>query len=634
MARKNQRLINYHTSGTSMPNAADVHLGEIVVRHNDERPELLIELNNGQFATFIASGAISTALETLEKDVEGQIDSLEAQILSANTSNSEFEQYVKETYATSANTVAAIDTAKKASSAYTDSVVGAAKVEVYDSATTFATAAVSAANKTLSDKIDGVAAKVDKNASAITVVDEYVKGTYATSADTVAAIEAAREASSAYTDAVKVEVYNSATTFATAAVSAANKTLTDKIDAVDAKADKNASAITVVDKYVKETYATSADTVAAIDAAKKASSAYTDSVVGAAKVEVYNSATTFATAAVSAANKTLTDKIDGVADDVTTLSGNVHNTIETLESALTETINNKVATAYRYQGSCTYAELSGKEKVNGYVWNVTDANGNYPAGTNYAWSETENKWDALGGSVDLTPYYKTEDFEDFSEALEDRLDTIEAEIASANTSNSEFEKYVKDTYATSADTVAAIEAAREASSAYTDAVKVEVYNSATTFATAAVSAANKTLTDKIDAVDAKADKNASAITVLDEYVKETYATSANTVAAIDAAKKASSAYTDSVVGAAKVEVYDSATTFATAAVSAANKTLSDKIDGVAANVTTLSASTVTIESVANSAIQSATTNSGVNVVRKGTTLEFNFENMIIDCGDF
>jgi hypothetical protein len=605
-----------------MPNAADVHLGEIVVRHNDERPELLIELNNGQFATFIASGAISTALETLEKDVEGQIDSLEAQILSANTSNSEFEKYVKETYATSA--------------------------------------------------------------------------------DTVAAIEAAKKASSAYTDAVKVEVYNSATTFATAAVSAANKTLTDKIDAVDAKADKNASAITVVDEYVKETYATSANTVAAIEAAREASSAYTDAV----KVEVYNSATTFATAAVSAANKTLTDKIDGVAADVTTLSGNVHNTIETLESDLTETINNKVATAYRYQGSCTYAELSNKEKVNGYVWNVTDANGNYPAGTNYAWSETENKWDALGGSVDLTPYYKTEDFEDFSEALEDRLDTIEAEIASANTSNSDFEKYVKETYATSANTVAAIEAAREASSAYTDAVKVEVYNSATTFATAAVSAANKTLTDKIDAVDAKADKNASAITVVDEYVKETYATSADTVAAIEAAKKASSAYTDAVkvavynsattfataavsaanktltdkidavdakadknasaitvvdeyvketyatsantvaaieaakkassayTDAVKVEVYNSATTFATAAVSAANKTLTDKIDGVAADVTTLSASTVTIETVANSAIQSATTNSGVNVVRKGTTLEFNFENMIIDCGDF
>ena len=466
----------------------------------------------------------------------------------------------------------------------------------------------------------------------------------------------------------------------------------------------------MVDEYVKETYATSADTVAAIDAAKKASSAYTDSVVNAAKEDVLESATTFATAAVSAANKTLTDKIDGVAADVTTLSGNVHNTIETLESALTETINNKVATAYRYQGSCTYAELSNKEKVNGYVWNVTDANGNYPAGTNYAWSETENKWDALGGSVDLTPYYKTEDFEDFSEALSDRLDTIEAEIASANTSNSDFEKYVKETYATSANTVAAIEAAREASSAYTDAVKEDVLESATTFATAAVSAANKTLTDKIDAVDAKADKNASAITVVDEYLKGTYATSADTVAAINAAKKASSAYTDSVVNAAKEEVLESATTFATAAVSAANKTLTDKIDavdakadknasaitvvdeylkgtyatsadtvaaidaakkassaytdavkaavlesattfataavsaanktltdkidGVAANVTALSASTVTIESVANSAIQSATTNSGVNVVRKGTTLEFNFENMIIDCGDF
>ena len=53
MARKNQRLINYHTSGkTTMPNGSDVHYGEIVVRHNEEAPELLIKVGEESFGVF------------------------------------------------------------------------------------------------------------------------------------------------------------------------------------------------------------------------------------------------------------------------------------------------------------------------------------------------------------------------------------------------------------------------------------------------------------------------------------------------------------------------------------------------------------------------------------------------------
>ena len=38
----------------------------------------------------------------------------------------------------------------------------------------------------------------------------------------------------------------------------------------------------------------------------------------------------------------------------------------------------------------------------GDVWNVTNAHGTYPAGTNFAWDGTQ--WDGLGGTVDLSPY--------------------------------------------------------------------------------------------------------------------------------------------------------------------------------------------------------------------------------------
>lgn len=69
-------------------------------------------------------------------------------------------------------------------------------------------------------------------------------------------------------------------------------------------------------------------------------------------------------------------------------------------------INAKVASTFRYMGSCKYAELP-KDAVKGDVWNVTDAYGNVPAGTNYAYDG--EAWDALAGVVDLSPYAKSSD---------------------------------------------------------------------------------------------------------------------------------------------------------------------------------------------------------------------------------
>ena len=55
-------------------------------------------------------------------------------------------------------------------------------------------------------------------------------------------------------------------------------------------------------------------------------------------------------------------------------------------------------------GSVTnYSDLPATGKVNGYVYNVVNANGNTPAGTNYAWNGSA--WDALGGTVDLSGYF-------------------------------------------------------------------------------------------------------------------------------------------------------------------------------------------------------------------------------------
>lgn len=51
-----------------------------------------------------------------------------------------------------------------------------------------------------------------------------------------------------------------------------------------------------------------------------------------------------------------------------------------------------------YKGSCTYANLPNNPAV-GDMWDVTDAHGDYPAGTNYAWNGSA--WDALGGQFSI-----------------------------------------------------------------------------------------------------------------------------------------------------------------------------------------------------------------------------------------
>lgn len=121
-------------------------------------------------------------------------------------------------------------------------------------------------------------------------------------------------------------------------------------------------------------------------------------------------------------------------NEIKELSGVTSGAIESLK----EEINNKIGTAYVYKGTVnTKAELPESGKTEGFVYNVTNAEGTpgdpgyTPAGTNYAWNGTE--WDALGGTVDLSAYAKTTAVT----ALEGRIGTAETEIDGLQTGMSE-----------------------------------------------------------------------------------------------------------------------------------------------------------------------------------------------------
>jgi hypothetical protein len=517
MARKNQRLINYHTSGkTTMPNGSDVHYGEIVVRHNEEAPELLIKVGEESFGVFQASGAVKTAIDsavsTAKSELNREISTLE-QSLSGHVADFEkFQEDVENTYATKTE----LGTAENnITTAYTK-MVGDAKAEVYTSATTFATNAVTAAKGELNGAIADVASDLEVLSGVVKSVTTNIGDNYVSND----ALESALEQVGSDIDSAKASVFASGKTYTDEQIDAAKKYADDQIAVsenttngliagVEAEVEAlgktvEANKKDVVDNYVSNTKLNT--TVSTLEgkisdaqkAATDASSAYTDTQIAAAKKytddEIVDA---------EARVKQVTDNLDS---KVNTLSGNVHTTITNVQTALTKTINDKVAVAYRYAGSCTYAELTGKTaEFVGEVWNVTDANGDFPAGTNYAWDG--NKWDALGGSIDLSPYAKTEDVNKKIETINQTNADLQSAIGNVSAATETLVgKVSAATVATYATKTALQTAQDNITTAYTKAIgdaKAEAIGTASGYTDAQVLAAKNALGQTIQAVDGR-----------------------------------------------------------------------------------------------------------------------------------
>ena len=76
--------------------------------------------------------------------------------------------------------------------------------------------------------------------------------------------------------------------------------------------------------------------------------------------------------------------------------------------ATQDALASAIGSVYRYKNSVTnYSDLPSSGNTVGDVYNVVNAYGNVPAGTNWAWNGSA--WDALAGTVDLSPYAKATD---------------------------------------------------------------------------------------------------------------------------------------------------------------------------------------------------------------------------------
>ena len=188
MARKHF-LINRHTPNqTGFP--SDLKLGEIAVRHNENAPELIINLledgDESDFRTFIDKVAIEKLFETFNTNLSGEIDSLsgvvEAHIEAVET---KFEDY---------------DTTE-----ISEGKIEAAKNEAIGAASGYTDAQVKSAKEALNGLITGVDSKVDTLAES--AMTEIERRAIKTEVDTLVAntsaatYNAAYGAASGYTDA-------------------------------------------------------------------------------------------------------------------------------------------------------------------------------------------------------------------------------------------------------------------------------------------------------------------------------------------------------------------------------------------------------------------------------------------------
>lgn len=302
-----------------------------------------------------------------------------------------------------------------------------------------------------------------------------VQSTFATSADTVAAINQA-------SGAIQTTINNLSGNVVTY-VEGVSGNIHTAIKDVDNKVADNKSAIDALSSSVESNYAT-------IE--------YVKSVSGNIKTTIDGVSTALENHKTEAEGKYATKT------ELTTLSGNAKTAIETvaasvtaLDTKLTEgywtsaetntQIDNKVKVAvssvYKVRGSVqSYGLLPTTGNVEGDVYNVVEANGNIPAGTNYVWvseGEGTGHWDPLGGTVDLSAYAKTTEVEAKVKVVSDALDAYKGEVARDYALKSEvttlsgnahsaietvsgavktLEGKLTSDYATSADTVAAIDA--------------------------------------------------------------------------------------------------------------------------------------------------------------------------------
>lgn len=553
MARK-VKLINYHSSTATTTPAADIEYGEISVLHKDEATaKLQIKVANDKVASFISEAAI----KTIEKNLQGQIDSITGESGSLN-------DYLKKedaanTYETKTDASTKKTEAISSAKTYTDDEIAKLTGTTDGSLQSQITA-----NKTSISDHDKDIKELSAGTTAYTntIVSNAKTELIGTTADTkdIKTIEGTRK----YAESLATEITGSTT----GSIGARLKAVEDKATANASNISKNAEKITALE-------GTDADTSAS------------KSIVGAKKY----------------------------AD---------------------EKIAKAVSSVYKVKGTCTYAELPESGNANGDVWNVTDAQGNVPSGTNYVWlaSEDGGSWDALAGTVDLSPYFKTVDFNKTLTADTSFTSVKNTAEAAATKNELAAVKKTADAAAVKTDVDTALESKVAKTDLGTYATKKGIQDALDLKAN---QSDLETLESKVDGITGttlsgyvKVGNTTDVATDITGYGLQKYADNAATTES----NKVKTALEGNSVSTSATTTIEGAKKFATQSVAELKKEVDKNTTGVSDNKTEIG----NLKKSVDTAVQTITvTNTEINKItatKTGTNYTFNFDNMVIDCGEF
>ena len=314
-------------------------------------------------------------------------------------------------------------------------------------------ARVTALEGTVGDATKGLVKSVADNTAAI--------GTNTTN---IAANKTTAEAAKAKADANETAITNLTTRVTTAEGDI--DTLEGKVGASTDAADATGTLYARTSKNANDITALTATVTANKTAADEALAKKVDKVAG-KQLSTEDFTTDFKTKLEGIETGAQVNKVtDVTVDSVSVMNGTV------AEIDLTPYAKKAdLASAYVYKDTVEdTTELPTSGQTAGDVYNIekqfTYDGKVYPAGTNVAWNGTTQKWDPLGGTVDLSPFATTDNM---NTALAKKQDNLsEAQLAAANSGITTAKVAVYDGYS------ALITAAQDAADAAQDTADKKV----------------------------------------------------------------------------------------------------------------------------------------------------------------
>ena len=674
MARTKQKLINYHSSGSSSTNVfnpVNVDYGEIAVRHKPDEARLYVRTGENTYATFVDSSQTVVMINEMNQNTLRDLNYISGSLISVSgalvTLSDDFET-VSAQVVSNINSITAItkDLGELNSNFTSFSAYIESDYKDWEKTQEY-----------IDNKSTNLTQEINKLSGSVIAFSSSVITNYATKTEVASASANAISSAKTYVDAVSGDIETTIRNeYATSSdTHSAISGLDTKIENLNTDLAHVSGGLYAFSAKIITEYATKTEVASASANAISSAKTYVDAASGSIETTIRNEYATSADThnAIDTVKTGLDNRIDGVNTNLSELSGSVSAfsaTVVSMEDDLIDRIESALTIVYKFKGTVDdYEDLAGIENPkNGDVYNVVNAQGTIgesgytPPGTNYAWvapngddPEAEGyvagHWDELGGQVDLSEYVTRGELS----AATATTEGVMMAVYSLSGAVSAFSSSVITNYATKTEVASASANAISSAKTYVDAASGNIETTIRNeYATSAdTHNAISDVDTKVENLDTYLNYVSGGLYAFSAKVISDYATSSATHSAIAAASgnvyKSSTAYTNTVSGYIETTIRNE---YATSSdTHNAISDVSDKIDTtnqivetLSGSVIGLSGSVISVKATADAALNEfklgtvsspTSTQSGAKASYvTGGSATLDLSELVIDCGDF